>query len=93
MVEKAWDYVWSSARTHVGIDKDPIIKTVGCKQILDQLGGKVTWKDYLCNIDATVDEAIRTSTYKGYVIGSEDFAHQMEQEMGIKLTPVSLYRP
>jgi putative transposase len=93
MVEKAWDYVWSSARTHVGIDKDPIIKTVGCKQILDQLGGVVTWKEYLCGIEASVDEEIRTSTHKGYVIGSEGFAHKMEQEMGTRLTPGKVGRP
>ena len=93
MVDKAWDYVWSSARTHVGIDKDPIIRTVGYKKILDQLSGVVTWKEYLSGVESSVDEEIRKSTYKGYVIGSEDFAHQLEREMGVRLTPGKAGRP
>lgn len=93
MVDKAWDYVWSSARTHVGIDKDPIIKTVGYKKILDQLSKKTTWREYLTGEDPTVNEAIRTSTYKGYIIGSDDFAEQMEKETGIRLRPGKSGRP
>lgn len=93
MVDKAWDYVWSSAATHVGIAKDPIIKTVGKEQILTQLGGMVSWKEYLVGTDVAVDEEIRTRTSKGYVIGSEGFAKEMELELGVKLTPGKLGRP
>ena len=93
MVDKAWDYIWSSARTHVGIDKDPIIRTVGYKKILDQLGGGVTWRDYLSGTESSVDEEIRRSTHKGYVIGSEDFVKKMETETGEKLTPGKVGRP
>jgi len=93
MVEKAWDYAWSSARMHVGIDKDPIIRTVGYKKILDQLGGVITWKEYLSRLEFSVDKLIRENTQKGYIIGSEDFAHQIEQETGVKLTPGKVGRP
>ena len=93
MVENAWDYVWSSAGTHVGIHKDPILKTVGYKKIMDHLGGTVTWQEYLSASESSVDEMIRSSTYKGYVIGSESFVHQIEQETGTKLSPVKLGRP
>jgi len=93
MVENAWDYVWSSARTHVGIDKDSIIKTTGYKKILDQLGGMATWKEFLSGVETSVDEGIRTSTHKGYVIGSEEFVQQMERETGIRLSPGKVGRP
>jgi len=93
MVDKTWDYAWSSARTHVGIDKDPIIRTIGHKKILDELGGMVTWQEYLSSEESSVDEVIRTSTHKGYIIGSEDFAEQMEKETGVKLTPGKVGRP
>lgn len=93
MVRHAWDYVWSSARAHVGTDKDSIIRTVGYKKILDQFGGVATWKEYLSSLEPSIDEMIRINTHKGYVIGSEEFTHQMEQEMNIRLTPGKVGRP
>ena len=46
IVEHAWDYVWSSARYHTGMDKDPIIKTVGTQKIVELTRYK-NWEEYL----------------------------------------------
>ncbi len=93
MVENAWEYVWSSAGTHVGIAKDPIIKTVGLQMILEQLGGMSSWREYLSATEKEVDDEIRASTSKGYVIGSDEFGQEMEREMGVRLRPGNVGRP
>ena len=73
--------------------KDPIIRTVGTRKILDQLGGMITWQEYLSKAESSADEVIRTSTHKGYIIGNENFTQQIEKETGIKLTPGKVGRP
>src|SRR4029077_13449397 len=64
MVPYAWDYVWSSAREHAGMEKDPIIKTIGREIILRSYTTSKNWMQYLQQEDVKTNEFIRSATGK-----------------------------
>ncbi len=93
IVEQPWDYAWSSARSHVGLEKDPIIKTGGPKNILNKLSGEVEWKSFLGWEDEKEIEEIRRKTQKGSAVGSEEFIESLEQKFGYSLDEKKRGRP
>jgi len=84
--QKPWDYVWSSAKTHVCQEKQPIITL---SREYTMLGGRfrkgARWKEYLLRGDDAVDEEIRIRTYKGLAVGKKAFIEKLEKERGICL--------
>ena len=93
MVKNAWDYVWSSARQHVNLERDPILKTTGRQRILQLLGKNSDWRTYLGKEDKVMLETIRTNTSKGLVIGSDNFIEMLEQKTGMVLKEGKPGRP
>ena len=85
LVKKANEYVWSSARQHLGLEKDSIIKTTGNEKITQMVGAKTDWQEYLNHSDAMMEEKMRVKTKKGLVIGSEEFIAELEQKTGLYL--------
>ena len=93
MVGNPWDYVWSSARTHVGMEKDPIIRTTGKDRILRMIPGGLGWKGFLTSQDTKRDEDIRIKTAKGYAIGGAVFVTGLEDKLGLRLSEGKPGRP
>ena len=92
MVNKAWDYVWSSARAHVNQDKGDIIKIGSGSRIL-KMSGKASWNKYLEEYDKEENEIIRNKTLKGGVLGGEEFIDALECKTGIILRSRKVGRP
>lgn len=92
MVNKPWEYIWSSARAHVMGDNVDIIKIMPGDHIL-KFSNKKTWKEYLEIADEKTNEIIRKKTAKGYALGSEAFIEKLEQKTGIQLKQKTPGRP
>jgi putative transposase len=92
MVQRPWDYIWSSAREHVNLARDPIIHTSSVNKILD-MAGKESWREYLIEENEKLNDVIRQKTLKGSVLGSDQFIDNLEQKTGIKLKEGKAGRP
>lgn len=93
MVEKAWHYIWSSARQHVGLEESPIIKTDDPRKILKILNYVSNWKSYLEKRDDEIRKEIINKTQKGLVVGSKEFILKLEQRVGVVLRELKRGRP
>ncbi len=81
IVGRAWDYKWSSARSHIGETDDPILaKTWPPKELLSQ------WQQLLRDDEGAgeVDE-FRRSTSVGSPVGSASFIRKIERALGRSL--------
>lgn len=85
MVKQVGDYVWSSARQHLDLEREPILKTTCKRKILELLGKESDWKTYSQQEDKMVAEKIRNGTRKGTVIGADDFIDLLEKKTGMNL--------
>ena len=92
IVHYPWDYIWSSAREHVHLEKAPIIKTVHAEKIQSMLG-RGNWREYLSNEDLDLNDLIRAKTKRGSVLATEDFIKDMEQKLGRPLADYKQGRP
>jgi putative transposase len=91
IVEKAWDYPWSSARKHVKEAEDALVAE--CPAVL--LIGN--WKDYLMRpeVDDILNE-IRKRNLSGLPLGGTDFIEKLASDHGLKpsdLMPKAVGRP
>lgn len=89
IVQRPWDWVWSSARDHVSNEKG-IISLIDYSDYL-----KIpSWKDYLGKDDEEDDlNEIRKQTMAIKAWGSDDFKMNMEEKYKIKLMPSKVGRP
>lgn len=92
IVQKPWDYVWSSAREHINVARSPIIHTNSVHKIL-KMSGKESWIDYLTEDNEKLNDIIRRKTLKGIVLGSDQFIGDLEERTGIKLKEGKPGRP
>jgi len=92
MVEKPWEYIWASTREHVGLEKEPIIKTSEFHKILCLLQKK-SWKDYIEQDDPQITEDFRKKILRCSIIGTEDFITNLEQKTGYCLKDKKMGRP
>ena len=78
IVSKAWDYLWSSARHHVGITIDAILSNFPVQRIVGD------WKEYLIKpeIEGILDE-IRKCNLSGLPLGESSFLDNLACELGI----------
>lgn len=89
MVTRPWDYVWSSAQTHVGEEKFAIIQLTSSDVIFD----RENWKEYLSEEDDLLDKDIRCKTQKGLALGGEEFIIQLEKRVRRALRELPAGRP
>ncbi len=91
IVDKAWDYPWSSARKHVKQSNDPLVNDCPAMLLVED------WKEFLLqpDMDVVLDE-IRKRNLSGLPLGSKDFIEKLANEQGIKpedLVPKAAGRP
>lgn len=87
MVRQAWNYVWSSAKTHVGKETGiiPLAKS------LSMSGAE--WEEYVSDPDDEMVKWLRQMTQRGLAIGEERFLNKMEARLGCSLRPRKAGRP
>ena len=89
MVKNAWEYPWSSARQHMGMDTQ---RTIGLSKRYRYLNqGK--WKDYLKENDEEMNNEIRKKTVRGLVVGKDDFVAALEKRLNRSLAYRAWGRP
>jgi putative transposase len=89
IVARAEEYVWSSARSHVNSESDPLL--TACS-----LGGLTgaSWRDYLDNDgDGAVIRRIRRCLKTGRPAGDAEFVHRVEKILGRRLEALPRGRP
>ncbi len=91
LVDRPWDYPWSSARAHVGMDDgDPILDLGWWERHWDP----VAWRRVLEeDMDQGVESLLRSHTTTGRPIGSEEFVRDLEVTLGRPLARRSPGRP
>jgi len=88
MVENAWDYKWSSAGTHVGMEADSIIPL---KKTFNM--DTEEWKEYLKEVDEEANKEVRLKTKRGLVAGTEPFIKKLEKKLKRSLKCLDPGRP
>ena len=89
MVKEAWDYQWSSARGHIGMENE---KSIGlCRRYRFLEGGD--WKAYLKEEDEQMNKEIRLKTGRGLVIGDAEFIAKLEKKLDRSLKCLKWGRP
>ena len=88
LATNAWDYLWSSARAHVGTHHDGLLsKRWPSGQLLAQ------WRDILAEDDENPRaETIRASTRRGRPLGNEMFVEMVERMTGRFFKPKQVGR-
>ncbi len=91
MVERAWDYPWSSARRHVNETEDPLITSCPAESLIED------WHDYLMLDEVEeIIKRIRKSNLSGLPLGENGFIEKLALENGLKpedLMPKKVGRP
>jgi len=89
LVERAEDYLWSSALSHAQTMSDPVLS-----DDLPLLTEIEDWREYLSSLDerSTVDR-IRRCTLTGRPAGDYLFTESIEMLLGRPLTPEPIGRP
>jgi putative transposase len=91
LVNKPWDWKWSSARAHIG-DEQEIFSE---EEFLNEMGIKPNhWREYLNDFDNEVwIKEIRQHTLNGRPLGSEIFVGKLEHIFGRPLKALARGRP
>jgi putative transposase len=80
MVEKAWDYKWSSASCHADRRSDRIVEDF---YLTDEI---TDWKVYLEEDDGEADlKRLRSHIHTGRPLGSDEFLSMLEKRFGIEV--------
>ncbi len=89
IVEKPWDYAWSSARMHLGT-KYNIISLENVKEFIDV----PSWERYLADKDNDSDlKSLRRSTYQGRIYGPVEVVQVIQKQFKRKLLAQPRGRP
>jgi len=82
LVDRAEDYLWSSAAVRCGLRDDlliskehPLVKEIS------------NWSEWLRIEDSAANDLIRRHTRTGRPLGSDDFLRRLENQTGRKLLP------
>ncbi len=93
MVEKPWEYIWSSARQHIKKEKMPIVRTDIHQDCTNAGLNFRNWKKYLLEEDFEMTEEMRIKTQKGLAIGTVNFITTLEDKMNVVLRELKVGRP
>jgi putative transposase len=92
MVKKAWDYQWSSARVHCGMEESDVLKTRALFRYIE--GDEKGWKEYIAEKDNPTDiKLIKQNTMRGSVMGELKFITKLEKKMNRPLCVREKGRP
>ena len=93
LVQRPWDYVWSSAAVHCGLAADPL-HLVDLSDWPVRSGG-LDWRESLDQSwqDGDTAKQIRTCTQTGKPFAAESFITALEQQLGKSLRPRPRGRP
>ena len=80
LVDRPWDYKWSSARHHLGIEKDTIVAGSLLADMVDD------WKEFI-NADIKYEEKRLITLHEktGRPLGNNSFVEKLENILGMKL--------
>jgi putative transposase len=90
LVKKAWDHVWSSARSHVIGTVDPLLNPPDW--LAEQLKSS-DYKKYLRQSSQQEEDEVRSRTATGRPLGGTRFTAVMESRLGRVLTARRAGRP
>ncbi len=76
MVDKAWDYPYSSAKDHTGCGQSDI-----AIEPVDDQDTSISWKKYLSQMDTQFCDDIRLKTHRGLIVGRPSFIQHIEDQM------------
>jgi len=80
IVKKPWDYKWSSAKYHLGLDKNPYITGALLGNIVDD------WKAFLSTeIEPRDRKLIKLHERTGRPLGGDSFVIKLEKTLNMKL--------
>jgi putative transposase len=82
LVERAEDYLWSSAAARCGLRDDPLITEE--HPLIKEIAN---WPEWLKTQDSKADDQIRRHTRTGRPLGSDEFLRGLEVQIGRKLLP------
>ena len=81
MVGQPWDYFWSSARAHLGVE----YKIITLTDFSNYIEG-INWRDYISQQeDENHIKKLRDKTLKGSVLGSQEAIIDLEIKLGRKI--------
>ena len=86
VVKEAWDYRWSSARWHMGLDLKSAIN-------LKKIAIADNWEKYLKENDSDFQGEIKIKTRQGLIMGEEGFITSLEKRLGKSLKCLPKGRP
>ena len=90
MVRRAWDYEWSSARFHVGLDTPP--PWLEMKR-WSRWTDSAHWKAELRKGAEEGMDEVRFHTRRGRPLGSDSFVSKVEALVGHRIRPLPVGRP
>jgi putative transposase len=91
MVERAWDYRWSSALAHVSQTDSPGMLSMGWWQ---SAFTSVEWRQTLeREDDPSLGPSLKQATRRGRPLGPDDFVREIETKVGRRLCPFPVGRP
>ena len=89
IVKKAWDYSWSSARTHIGEEETPRVILSPKFKMMDEK----SWGNYLHDDDEEMNREMRLKTLRGLVVGTKEFIMKLEGKLQRSLACLNPGRP
>ena len=94
MADEAWQYEWSSARYHAGMESaDPLIKDAD-RALYGMVGGDEEWRDFLrADPSETETRMLQKTTRSGRPCGDESFVNEVERLTQRQLHPRRPGRP
>ena len=92
LVRRPWDYKWSSARQHMGMDNEGAIGLCKKYRLIDA-ADSTNWRTYLEKEDEAMNKEVRLKTSRGLVIGGEGFIKKLEKKLGRSLKCLPWGRP
>ncbi|MBZ0167414.1 MAG: transposase [Candidatus Omnitrophica bacterium] len=93
MVGRPWDYLWSSARQHMKLERHPIVTTKFHEYCEDIGLSHTNWDRYLLENDMEMVQLMRSKTHSGLAIGDDNFISKLENLLGIIMRPKKAGRP
>ncbi|MCX5695379.1 MAG: transposase [Candidatus Omnitrophica bacterium] len=92
IVDKPWQWLWSSAALHTGRENDGLIKLGDLFRIIDM--SSVSWEKYIDSAEEdNFLQNIRKHTYAGRPLGAPEFTTDLEEKCGRRLCALPIGRP
>lgn len=92
IVEKPWQWRWSSASAHINREKEGLIKLGDLFKIIDMSSD--SWREYIdSKEDIKTLDGIRKNTLTGRPLGTIEFIEKLEKRFGRRLLALPRGRP